>query len=162
MQEKIIETLKNISSEELIDLREKIQETKNSLQNVQNKAKELSNLQFELYKSIKYAELEAFKKYLKENIKGLQILEGKVFQRYAEEYVLINSIIIHKKALLCINYQSIQVGNNYLTFHNRKLETNNTPEIINFLETLKEIDTTPEWFSSFITLSTLIVQNHAK
>lgn len=121
-------------------------------------------MQLELCKSIKYAELEAFKEYLKENFKELQILEGKVFQRsyFSEEYILINSVTIHKKALLRINYQSIQVGDDYLNFNNRKLETNYSTEIITFLETLKEIDTTPDWFSSFITLSTLIVQNHAK
>lgn len=44
MQEKIIETLKNISSEELIDLREKIQETKNSLQKLSDKTKK--NIKF--------------------------------------------------------------------------------------------------------------------
>lgn len=99
MQEKIIETLKNISSEELIDLREKIQETKNSLQKLSDKTKKISNFQLELCKSIKYAELEAFKEYLKENIKDLQILEGKVFQRsyFDREYVLINSVTVHKK-----------------------------------------------------------------
>lgn len=164
MQKKIIETLKNISSEELIDLREKIQETKNSLQKLSDKTTKISNFQLELYKSIKYAELEAFKEYLKENFKELQILEGKVFQRsyFDREYVLINSVTVHKKALLRINYQSIQVGDNYLNFNNRKLETNYSTEIITFLEPLKEIDTTPDWFSSFITLSTLIIQNHAK
>ncbi|HPX44847.1 MAG TPA: hypothetical protein PK626_00445 [Bacteroidales bacterium] len=163
MQKKIIETLKNISSEELIDLREKIQETKNSLQELSDKTKKISNFQLELCKSIKYAELETFKEYLKENIKELQILEGKVFQRsyFDEEYILINSVTVHKKTLLCINYQSLQVRNDYLNFNNRKLETNYSTEIINFLEPLKEIDA-PEWFSSFITLSTLIVQNHAK
>lgn len=161
--QKILETLKNISSKELIDLQEKIRETKNSLQNIQDKAKELTNFQFELCKSIKSAEFEAYKEYLKENFKELQKLQGKVFQRsyYNREYILINTIAISKKTLLCINYQSIQVGDNYLNFNNRKLETTYPLEIINFLETLQEIDT-PNWFSSYITLSTLIVKNYVK
>lgn len=161
--QKILETLKNISSKELIDLKEKIQEVKNSLQEVHDKAKALSNLQIELSRSIRSAEFDAYKEYLKENFNRFQILEGKVFQNsYSpDEYILINSITISKKVLVTINYQSIRVGDNYLNFNNRKLETNYPLEIINFLENLKEIDP-PNWFSSFITLSTLIIQTNVK
>lgn len=161
--QKILTSLKNISSEELIDLREKLQEVKTSMQNIQDKARELSNVQFDLIKSIKSAEFDAFSQYLKENLKKLQTLQGKVFQKscYAKEYILINSITVSKKTLLIINYQSIEVGDNYLDFNNRILKTIYPYEIINFFESLTEI-VISEWFSSFITLSNLIIQNNAK
>lgn len=161
--QKIITSLKNVSSEELSDLREKLQEVKASMQNVQDKARELSSVQLDLIKSIKSAEFDAFSQYLKENLKKLQTLQGKVFQKscYAKEYILINSITVSKKTLLIINYQSIEVGDNYLNFNNRILKTIYPYEIINFFESLTEI-VISEWFSSFITLSNLIIQNNAK
>lgn len=161
--QKIITSLKNVSSEELSDLREKLQEVKTSMQNVQDKARELSSVQLDLIKSIKSAEFDAFSQYLKENLKELQSLQGKVFQKsyYAKEYILINSITVSKKTLLIINYQSVQVGDNYLDFNNRVLKSTYSYEIVNFFETLTEVDI-PEWFSSFITLSNLIIQNNAK
>lgn len=161
--QKIITSLKNVSSEELSDLREKLQEVKTSMQNVQDKARELSSVQLDLVKSIKSAEFDAFSQYLKENLKELQSLQGKVFQKsyYAKEYILINSITVSKKTLLIINYQSVQVGDNYLDFNNRVLKSTYSYEIVNFFETLTEVDI-PEWFSSFITLSNLIIQNNAK